>query len=154
LPSVEAKGRRRGQLKTTFVDTTLLISVVQGKDDIYEEALAVIDDPEREFVSSVYVQLETLPMATWLGHEDQVEAYEVIFANVSRWIPSSPELSQRALGFAGEYGLGAVDALHVAAAEAAEAELITAEKPTKPMLRVTSPTVTSIRADPRGTTSP
>ena len=135
------------------MDTTLLISAVQGKDDIYEEALAVIDDPEREFVSSVYVQLETLPMATWLEQEDQVEAYEVIFANVSRWVPSSPELSQRALELAGEYGLGAVDALHVAAAEAEEAELVTAEKPTKPMLRVTSIKVTSIRASPGGTPS-
>lgn len=140
-------------MKSTFLDTTLLISAVQGKDDIYEEALTVIDDPDREFVSSVYVQLETLPMATWLEQNDQVEAYGVIFANVSRWVPSSPELSQRALGLAGEYGLGAMDALHVAAAEAAEAELVTAEKPTKPMLRVTSITVTSIRAHPEDTPS-
>ncbi len=127
------------------MDTTLLISVVQGNDDVYEEALAIIDDPEREFVSSVYIQLETLPMATWLGREDQVEAYEEIFGNVSRWILSSPELSQRALELAGEYGLGAADALHVAAAEAGGAELVTAEKPTKPMLRVASITVSSIR---------
>jgi predicted nucleic acid-binding protein len=141
-------------LKKTFVDSGLLIAVTQGEEEVYEEALAVIDDPEREFVSSVYVKLETLPMAIWREHEDQVEAYEEIFGNVSRWVPSSPGLSQRALELAGEYGLKAVDALHVAAAEAEEAELITAEKPTKPMLRVTSITVTSIRAYPGGAPSP
>jgi len=141
-------------LKKTFVDSGLLIAVTQGEEEVYEEALAVIDDPEREFVSSVYVKLETLPMATWRKHEEQVEAYEEIFGNVSRWVPSSPGLSQRALELAGEYGLRAIDALHVAAAEAEGAELITAENPTKPMFRVTSITVTSIRAYPGGAPSP
>lgn len=131
-------------MKTTFVDSGVLIAAVQGRDDVYEAALAVLDDPDREFVSSMYVQLETLPMASWLGRDDQVEAYEALFDDVSRWIPSSPGLSRRALELAGEYGLGAVDALHVAAAEAEAAELVTREKPTKPMFRVTSVTVTSI----------
>lgn len=143
--SSAAKGRRRGHLKITFVDSGLLIAIARGEDDVYEEALAVIDDAEREFVSSVYVQLETLPMATRHEREDQVETYETFFGNVARWVPSSPELSQRALELAGEYGLGAVDALHVAAAEAEGAELVTAERPTKPMLRVDSIPVTSIR---------
>ena len=142
-------------MKKTFVDSGLLIAVTKGEKEIYEKALAIIDDPEREFVSSVYVKLETLPMATWHRREDHVEAYEEIFGNVSRWVPSSPELSQRALELAGEYGLKAVDALHVAAAEAEEAELITTEKPTKPMLlRVTSITVTSIRGYPECAPSP
>ena len=141
-------------MKKTFVDSGLLIAVTQGEEEVYEEALAVIDDPERELVSSVYVKLETLPMAIWREHEDQVEAYEEIFDNVSRWVPSSPGLSQRALELAGEYGLKAVDALHVAAAEAEEAELITTEKPTMPMFRATSITVTSIRAYPRDAPSP
>lgn len=132
-------------MKTTFVDSSLLIAVAKGEKDIYEKALEIIDDPDREFVSSVYVKLETLPKATWLGREDQVEIYKEIFDKVSRWVPSSPELSQRALGLAGEHGLGAVDALHVAAAETEGAELVTAEKPTKPMLQVASVTAMSIR---------
>ena len=83
-------------------------------------------------------------MATWLKHKDQIEAYEAFFASVSRWVPSSPELSDRALVLGGEHGLGAMDALHVAAAEAEAAELVTREKPTKPLFRVTSIAVTSI----------
>jgi predicted nucleic acid-binding protein len=132
-------------LKITFVDSGLLIAVARGEDDIFEEALAVLDDPEREFVSSVYVKLEVLPMAVFFEREDEVEIYEAFFDNVSRWVPSSPELSDRALALGRAYGLGAVDALHVAAAEAEDAELVTHEKPTRPMLRVTSITVTSIR---------
>lgn len=130
--------------KVTFVDSGLLIAVAQGKDDVYEEALSVLDDPEREFVSSIYIKLEVLPMATWLGHEDQVKAYQEFFDDVSRWVPSSLDLSNRALDLAREHGLRAMDALHVAAAEAEGAELVTTERPTQPMFRVTSITVTSI----------
>jgi len=36
---------------------------------------------------------------------------------------------------ASQFGLGALDALHVAAALGASAELISAEKPTKPIYR-------------------
>ncbi len=128
------------------MDSGLLIAVAQGKDDVYEEALAVLDDPEREFVSSVYVKLEVLPNAVYMEREDQVEAYREFFDNVSQWVHSSPELSDRALDLAREHGLGAVDALHVAAAEAERAELVTTERPTKPMFRVPSTTVTSIHA--------
>ena len=107
--------------------------------------MKVLDDPERSFVSSVYVRLETLPNAVFFNREEEVEACESFFDQVARWVPSSPELSTRAFELACQYGLGAVDALHVAAAEAADAELVTAEKPTKPMLRVSSPQVVSIR---------
>ncbi len=126
------------------MDSGLLIAVAQGKDEVYEAALTVLDDPEREFVSSVYVKLEVLPNAVYMEHEDQVEAYQEFFDNVSRWVHSSPELADRALELAREHGLGAVDALHVAAAETEGAELVTTERPTKPMLRVSSITVTSI----------
>ncbi len=135
-------------MKTTFVDSGLLIAVAQGRDDVYEQALSVLDDPEREFVSSEYVKLEVLPMATWLGRTDQVEAYQEFFDSVSRWVPSSLELSNRALALACQHGLNAMDALHVAAAEAEGAELVTTEKPTQPMFRVTSTTITSIHRCP------
>lgn len=131
-------------MKATFVDSGLLIAVAQGKDDVYEEALAVLDDPEREFVSSVYVKLEVLPNAVYMEREDQVEAYQEFFDSVSQWVPSSPGLSNRALDLAREHGLGAMDALHVAAAEAEGAELVTTERPTRPMFRVSSTVVTSI----------
>jgi len=132
-------------VRVTFVDAGLLIAVAQGKDDVYEEALAVLDNPEREFVSSVYVKLEVLPNAVYMELDDQVEVYQEFFDNVYRWVLSSPELSDRALELARAHGLGALDALHAAAAEVEAAELVTTEKTTKPMFRVTSIEVTSIR---------
>ena len=39
---------------------------------------------------------------------------------------------------AGKFGLGALDALHIAAAEQVSAELISAERPTKPIYRAYS----------------
>jgi predicted nucleic acid-binding protein len=123
----------------------VLLAAVRGEDEAYQQAMDVLDNPERSFVSSVYVRLETLPNAVFFNREDEVEACESFFDEVVRWVPSSPELSSRAFELACQYGLGAMDALHVAATEAADAELVTAEKPTKPMFRVGSPRVLSIR---------
>ena len=132
-------------MKTTFVDSGLLIAVAKGTEAVSEAALAVLDDPERTFVSTVYVKLEVMPKAAWNRRTAQIEVYEEFFRSVAIWVPSSPELSDRALRLAREHGLGAVDALHVAAAEAVDAELVTTEKPTRPMFRVTSTMVTSLR---------
>lgn len=133
-------------MRPTFVDSSVLLAAVRGEDQAYQRAMDVLDDPERSFVSSVYVRLETLPNAVFFNREEEVEACESFFDQVALWVPSSPELSTRAFELACQYGLGAVDALHIAAAEVADAELVTAEKPTKPMLRVSSPQVVSIRA--------
>ncbi len=133
-------------MRPTFVDSSVLLAAARGEDEAYQRAMNVLDDPERSFVSSVYVRLETLPNAVFFDREEEVEACESFFDQVARWVPSSPELSTRAFELACQYGLGAVEALHVAAAEMADAELVTAEKPTKPMLRVSSPRVISIRA--------
>ncbi len=132
-------------MRPTFVDSSVLLAAARGEDEAYQRAMKVLDDPERSFVSSVYVRLETLPNAVFFNREEEVEVCESFFDQVARWVPSSPELSTRAFELACQYELGAVDALHVAAAEAADAELVTAEKPTKPMLRVSSPQVVSIR---------
>lgn len=99
------------------------------------------------------MRLEALPNAIFFGRDEEVEILRTFFEGVARWVPSSPELSARAFELTCHYGLGAVDALHVAAAEAEGAELVTAEKPTKPMLRVVSLQVTSIRAGNGGSGS-
>lgn len=58
----------------------------------------------------------------------------------------TPALIQRALQRGSEFGLGAVDALHVAAAELAQAdELVTSERATSPICRVTSVRVISLQ---------
>lgn len=133
-------------MKLTYVDADILIAAAKGTEAFSASALAVLDDPDRSFVCSDYVKLEALPNAAFFGKLGFVAFYQEFFEAVERWVPSSPELSRRALELACQYGLGAMDALHVAAAESENAELVTAEKPTKPMLRVASPQVTSIRS--------
>ena len=137
-------------MNPTYVDADVLIAAAKGTEQISAPALSVLDDPERSFAASDYPRLEVLPNATFFERTETVAFYEEFFGAVDLWVPSSPELSRRALHLACRHGLGAMDARHVAAAEWAEAELLTAERPTKPMLRVSSPRVTSIRATSQG----
>jgi predicted nucleic acid-binding protein len=132
-------------LRPTFIDADVLIAAAKGTEELSAPALAVLYDPGRSFVCSDYLKLEVLPIATFFDRMEVVAFYEEFFGAVSHWVSSSPELSERALDLACRYGLGAVDALHVAAAEVVGAELVTAERPTKPMLRVGTSRVTSIR---------
>ena len=68
------------------------------------------------------------------------------FAGVRDWAAPSEDLLRVAMQQARRFGLDAVDALHVAAALLLGAEeLVTAEKLTKPIGRVTSLKVTTIR---------
>lgn len=58
--------------------------------------------------------------------------YERIFAGVTKWVAPT-RLIKPAYDLACQHGLGAMDALHLAAASAAKAEFVSAEKPTKPI---------------------
>jgi predicted nucleic acid-binding protein len=56
---------------------------------------------------------------------------------VAVWVDFSEELVEDASQRAKQYGLGAMDALHITAAISANAnEFITTEKPDKPMFRI------------------
>ena len=48
-------------MKLTFVDAGVLIAAVRGTEEIAKRALQVLDDPELNFASSVFVRLEVLP---------------------------------------------------------------------------------------------
>jgi predicted nucleic acid-binding protein len=56
---------------------------------------------------------------------------EAFFLRIEAWVPVEPLISP-ALELACNYGLGAMDALHLCAAKHFDAEFISAEKPTKP----------------------
>ncbi len=128
-----------------FLDTGVLIAAAIGNDEVAQRAFAILDDPDAEFASSVYVRLETIPKATFNKRQPEVAFYKTFFESVAAWVESSRELTQAALEKGSEHGLGAMDALHVAAALACQAdEIITTEKSTKPFHRVTELPVRSI----------
>ncbi len=129
----------------TFVDTGVLIAAVRGDGDACRRAFAILDDPTREFASSLFVRLEALPMPTYHRRSNEVAFLETFFAGVVHWPNPRIDLVESAMAEASQAGLSALDALHVAAAHAVGAsELVTTEKRRRSLHRVASLTVVTI----------
>jgi predicted nucleic acid-binding protein len=127
-----------------------LIAAARGDLKESLDALTVLDDPARAFASSVFVQLEVLPKAVFFRKTAEEEFYATFFRKVRRWAPAGKALVEKALRVATTAGLSAIDALHVAAAIAVGAdELVTAEKPSKPIHRVSGILVRSVHRGER-----
>lgn len=131
--------------KKTYIDSGVLITAFRGVQSASIRANTILNDGNREFVSSQFVKLEVLPKAIYNNQQDEAEFYETFFAAVSYWATELEQITQDAYQLACTYGLASMDALHVTAAIRLKAdELITTEKPTKPMHRVTQIQVFSI----------
>lgn len=125
----------------TFLDTSVLINAALGKDPARRfRALSILSDARREFAASFFLKLELLPIPTHHKITAQVRLYQHYFSNVSVWVDEA-DFVQDSYPLAMQYGLGAMDALHVAAAAHINAEFISAEKPTKPLYQAYSQAV-------------
>lgn len=121
----------------TYIDANTLIVAFRGDHPASDAALGLLGEPEWTFVSSAYVRLETLRKPLFYRREDEIAFMESYFSVVSLWVPTGDELVERALRLAAQLDLGAMDALHAAAALEAGADLfVTMERPTKPLFRV------------------
>jgi len=124
-------------MTTTYVDANALSVAYRGDQPAAQAALALLGDPVRRFVASPYLRLETLRKPLFYRREDEITFMERYFATVSLCIPTSDQLVARALSLAAQWHLGAMDALHAAAALQAGAEVfVTMERPTKPLFLV------------------
>jgi predicted nucleic acid-binding protein len=133
-------------LTRTFLDAGILISATTGRDDLFDRAWDILDDPERVFLSSDFVRLEVLPKAHYFRHQDEVDFYEMFFTEVAQIVPVSEVLISQAHLEAQSAGLGALDALHVAAAKISGAEeFVTTERLTTALFRVVGLMITTIR---------
>ena len=120
----------------TYLDSGVLITAARGVAPLALRALQVIDDPNREFVSSVFPKLEVLPKAAYYKNHAEVEFYEAFFSVVTRWADPLERIAQDAFDEACKSGLAAMDALHEASAVCAGAEeLATTERFEKPIHR-------------------
>ena len=120
----------------TFIDSGVLMAAATGTDDVALRAMTVLDDPDRLFVTSDFVRLEVLPKARFYKNADEAQFYETFFESAEETVPASRELVANAQGEAELKGLAAIDALHVAAATEGDSdELVTTEKPSKPIFR-------------------
>lgn len=56
----------------TYIDSGVLISAVCGEESIAKRALEFLDDPDRDFASSILVKLEVLPKAIYNRAEESI----------------------------------------------------------------------------------
>lgn len=132
-------------MKRTYIDSGVLIEAAQGTSEISSLAQNILIDPNREFASSIFVKLEIIPKATYYKQVAELAFYEDFFDLVLHWANPSISLIEDAYQLACNTGIAALDALQVAAAISVGAEeLITTEKPQKPIHRATGITVISI----------
>lgn len=132
----------------TFIDSGVLIYAARGEDAIAEAALQIIEDSNRELASSIFLKLEVLPKAIFNKREKEIRFYEAFFSAVSYWAMDIDLIIANAYQESSQFGLGAMDALHVAAAVSVGAtEFITNEKPNKSIHRTQNIQVISIHSE-------
>jgi predicted nucleic acid-binding protein len=136
----------------TFVDAGVLIAAARGGSDQAQRAMAVLDDPDREFASSPFLRLEVLPRAVFNRRAAETAFYEAFFASVTRWATDLDAIVVAAEAESSSFGVEAMDALHVAAAASVGAvELITSEKHARSIHRARAVKVVTIYPSDGGT---
>lgn len=73
----------------TFIDSGVLLAAFKAAGELAENALAVLGDAERRFVSSDFVRLELLPKPICYGNDAERLFYETFFANVEQLVQAS-----------------------------------------------------------------
>lgn len=123
----------------TFLNAGMLIAAARETGVIVVRAHAILDDPERVFVTSdyIYIRMEVLPKALYYRQSQEVFLYERFFSRAVQIVAPSVALMMQAYTEASTFGLAALDALHIAAAKCSGSEeFITTERPTTPLFRV------------------
>ena len=119
----------------TFLDSGVLIAAARLLDPDGERALKFLDDPNRLFLTSPFVHLEVVPKAIFFRKRMERSFYDTYFKNAV-WFREVDKIEVAARTEAARAGLGAMDALHLAAAHLSRAdEFITTEKPNKAIHR-------------------
>ena len=100
-----------------------------------ERAFKFLDDPGRILLTSPFVYLEVAPKATFFKRHLECKFYNQFFEK-AQWYRDLAKMEAAARPEAIKNGLGAMDALHLAAAYLLHAdEFITTEKPAKAIHR-------------------
>jgi hypothetical protein len=114
-----------------------LINAFRGVTPVSLRAIQILNDQTRQFATSAFVKLETLPKAVYNQQQDEADFYNAFFSAEILWASDLEQIVQTSDRIAHTYGLAGMDALHIAAALSIQAQsFVTTEKPTKPMHRV------------------
>ena len=135
----------------TFVDAGILVAAARGASEQSRRAMAILDDPDREFASSPFLRLEVLPRAVFNRRAPETAFYEAFFASVTHWATDLAAIVSAAEAESSSFGVEAMDALHVAAAASVGAvELLTTEKPARSIHRARAVKVFTIHPPDTG----
>jgi hypothetical protein len=135
----------------TYLDSSVLIAIVEGESDVAEKAMRYVDEPDREIVLSEAVRLEVYPRRLLDPQKTgQRQCLDELFKRAAQIVNDFPErVWKQAVEEASRCQMQRMDALHVAAALEGNAdEIVTAEKPEKNMCRTKSIRVISLRSHP------
>ncbi len=115
----------------TFCDAGVLIAAARAVGRDGERALQLLEEPDRTFLTSPFVRLEVLPKAVFYKKRLERLLYERYFDSAT-WFRDVAKIEAVAQEEAAKAGLGAMDALHLAAAYLSNAEeFITTENPVR-----------------------
>jgi predicted nucleic acid-binding protein len=119
----------------TFFDSGVLIAAARSRDPDGERALQLLEEPNRISLTSPFVYLEVVPKAIFYKKRLEQSFYDRYFKNAV-WFRDVAKIEVAAQTEAAQAGLGAMDALHLAAAHLSRAEeFVTTEKPHKAIHR-------------------
>jgi predicted nucleic acid-binding protein len=119
----------------TFLDSGVLLAAARSVSRDRDAALQVLEDTNRTFLTSPFVQLEVAPKAKFHNNLLESAFYHEFFA-AAKWTKDLDAIAELAQVEAARSGVAAMDALHIAAAHIARAdEFLTTERPRKPMYR-------------------
>ncbi len=97
----------------TYLDSYVLVQAATGANrTIQMRALAIITDPNRQFVSSLFSRMEVIPLAIHFGRGKERLFYETFFGRVQIWVDPA-DIYDDAYQLACQYAIGAMDALHL-----------------------------------------
>ena len=116
------------------MESGVLITAYNAAPELKEPALRVLEDPDRVFLCSPFVHLETTPKALFNQRSGEHRFYQMYFRRAA--MTNLKLILGHGFREAARAGVGPMDALHLAAAHLLKAdEFITTEKPNKSVHR-------------------
>lgn len=121
----------------TFLDAGVILAAGRLSSAHRLKSLTLLADPRRKFITTDFVKLETTLKCDYYGYQQQVQFYEEFFENVEVFLNDVEQIVAGAYQAGKQYGLNAMDALHISAAMLAQAaEFVTTERPNSPFQNV------------------
>jgi hypothetical protein len=81
----------------TFIDASVLIYAAKKPTaetfPRYSRSLLILSDPDREFVTSDFLQMEVMPIPVYFGRKREMKFYEHFFDSVSHWVEAKTLLA-------------------------------------------------------------